>query len=242
MNATPSIYSTDPSLFRPSQFALAIVGSTRPANRCGISIGGHQNCRSYQSFDFLPCQVVVSYRPMTVPFATVADARKLTGKSESTIKRLIREIVGDPDHPDRNAIQPSYAEMERLRDSGEPYIWKIDPSLLLRRFPPKGATAESGSSGVAIPSGDIVVQVLQEQLHSKDEQIRVLEKQLDRKDEQISNLNERQRETNILMKELQQRLSLAPPPPVRDATVVESDPSSEPISPHKSGWRRLLHL
>ena len=37
------------------------------------------------------------------------------------------------------------------------------------------------------------------------------EEQLDRKDEQISNLNERMHESNVLMKELQERLAIAAP-------------------------------
>ena len=162
---------------------------------------------------------------MTEPFVTVAESRKLTGKSESTIKRLVREIVADASHPDRTSIQPSHDEVEQLRASKQQYVWQIDPALLMRRFPPSPASgAANGVRTANQPAGDLVIHILQQQLQSKDLQIRSMENQLDRKDEQIANQNERQRETNILMKELQQRLALAPPVRTNSetATVVPS--------------------
>jgi len=157
---------------------------------------------------------------------TVTEARKLTGKSDSTIKRMIREVTADPKHPERSFILPSHDDVERRKAAGEPYVWKIDRELLRRRFdtPQPEATAETPTaSGSGGGEHDVVLQVLREQLKSKDEQLRTLETQLDRKDEQISNLNERMRESNILMKELQQRLAItAPAKPPASAEVVDA--------------------
>lgn len=66
------------------------------------------------------------------------------------------------------------------------------------------------------------MQVLQEQFKSKDEQLRTLEKQLDRKDDQIASLNVRMRESNVLMRELQQRLAIAAPAPAASESFVDS--------------------
>ena len=160
---------------------------------------------------------------------SVSEAREFTGKSESTIKRLLREIVADPQHVDRPFILPSAEEVERRKAAKEPYVWKIDRQLLLRRFPQEDA-AESGgvtAGGPAIAPAELVMQVLQEQLRSKDEQLRTLEKQLDRKDDQIASLNERMRESNVLMRELQQRLAIAAPQPVASEAFVEQKDFSE---------------
>jgi hypothetical protein len=46
---------------------------------------------------------------------TVTEARKLTGKSDSTIKRMIRDIVSDAKHPERSFILPSHDEVERRK-------------------------------------------------------------------------------------------------------------------------------
>ena len=164
---------------------------------------------------------------------SVSEAREFTGKSESTIKRLLREIVADPQHVDRLFILPSAEEVERRKTAKEPYVWKIDRQLLMRRFPQEDA-AESGGvtdGGPVMTHVELVMQVLQEQLKSKDEQMRTLEKQLDRKDDQIASLNERMRESNVLMRELQQRLAIAPPKPATAEAFVESSERTESVTP-----------
>lgn len=174
---------------------------------------------------------------------SVTEARKLTGKSDSTIKRMIREIVQDAGHPERSFILPSHEEVERRKKSNEPYVWKIDRELLRRRFDVGGQSTEPVEATTpATGEGEhgIVLQVLREQLKSKDDQLRTLETQLDRKDEQISNLNERMRESNILMKELQQRLAIAAPAPqpsrseVMDAEQGTDSPKAKPQKSAKS--------
>ncbi len=159
---------------------------------------------------------------------TLSEARAFTGKSESTLKRVLREIVGSPNHPDRPFILPTPEEIERRKAINEPYVWKIDRQLLLRKFPPDepGRSGNDGSTGTPVTSApaDIMLKVLQEQLGSKDQQIRTLETQLDRKDEQIANLNSRMQESNVLMRELQQRLALPFPKPADSSEPVETKP------------------
>jgi hypothetical protein len=159
---------------------------------------------------------------------TLSEARNFTGKSETTLKRLIREITGELNHPDRAFLLPSPEEIERRRAAKEPYAWKIDRQLLLRRFPPETPAGHGSGGGASQESvsapPELMLQVLREQLQSKDQQIRTLETQLDRKDEQIGSLNERMRESNVLMRELQQRLAIAPPKPPAPDTVLDSRP------------------
>jgi hypothetical protein len=168
---------------------------------------------------------------------TVSEARALTGKSESTLKRMLREITAIPNHPDRAFVHPSPEEVERRKAAKEPYAWKIERSLLLRRFPaensPEEGTGGVGSPEVASAPPELMLQILREQLSSKDQQLRTLETQLDRKDEQIASLSERMRESNVLMRELQQRLAIAPPKPAGEATVeVPSKvPDARPAPP-----------
>lgn len=175
----------------------------------------------------------------------VKEACKLIGKSESTIKRLIREITVDAHHEDRQFILPNHEEVERRKAAKEPYVWKLDRQLLLRRFPLE-SIKEEGSQSVnnsvkREASDSNLASALRDQIRSLETQNTLLVSQLDRKDGQISNLNERMRESNILMKELQQRLAItapAPAPPVQDAKtktetiitpVVAEEPVEEPI-------------
>ncbi|WP_146510684.1 hypothetical protein [Thalassoglobus neptunius] len=162
---------------------------------------------------------------------TVKEATKLTGKSESTIKRLIHVITADVAHEDRNSIHPAHDELERLRDAGEPYVWKIDRMLLLKRYPQE-PQAEEGSdrtdeTDAATASENQLVDSLRERLLSQDDQIQTFKTQLDRKDGQIDNLNERMRETNILMKELQQKLAIAAPTaPAEPSIPIDAEPAT----------------
>jgi cell division septation protein DedD len=174
----------------------------------------------------------------------VKEACKLIGKSESTIKRLIREITVDAHHEDRQFILPNHEEVERRKATKEPYVWKLDRQLLLRRFPQDSIEEEgsqsSGKSAKPGTSDSHLESALRDQVQSLENQNQMLVTQLDRKDGQISNLNERMRESNILMKELQQRLAItAPVPesPVQDAKtpsetivtpVVTEEPKEKP--------------
>lgn len=188
---------------------------------------------------------------------TVREARAFTGKSESTIKRLIREVTADPNHPDRPRILPSPEEVERRKKAGDVFVWKINQDFLLQRFPK--TNGEEGSSGsdsrTSTDSRDAnaeaIIHVLREQLVSKDRQLQTLETQLDRKDEQIKNLNDRMHESNILMKELQTRLAIAPPPPSpsteavivagESTTKAKSSPAKQPSAKkHRSFLDRFF--
>ncbi|MCC9641658.1 hypothetical protein LOC71_05180 [Rhodopirellula sp. JC740] len=161
-------------------------------------------------------------------FLIVKDAVKYCGKSESTLKRLIREIIADPNHEDRSLIDPGHDDLEAKKEAGEPYVWKIHTDLLDKRY---GADESASASPASKPkaetdsANETIVSLLREQLETKDRQIETLEKQLDRKDDQISSQNERMREQNILMKDLQQRLSIAAPG--QQADVVNSQPVKE---------------
>ena len=161
-------------------------------------------------------------------FLTVKEAVKLIGKSESTIKRLLHEIVKSPDHADRTSIQPSAEDLKRKREAGEPYAWRIERQFLLRRFPiDPDSKKQPGESPSPNNASSPVIEVLREQLHAKDRQLEVLENQLDRKDEQIAQYNERLRESNVLMKDLQQRLAIvAPAATSGDAYAVDGNDNS----------------
>ena len=57
--------------------------------------------------------------PIMPAFLTVKDAAKLTGKSPSSIRRVIYPIIHDDQHSDRTHVQPSVEDAMRLRIQGE---------------------------------------------------------------------------------------------------------------------------
>ena len=163
-------------------------------------------------------------------FLILKDAVKYSGKSDSTLKRLIREITADPNHEDRHLIDPDHDALQTKKEAGEPYIWKIHTDLLDKRYKVEEETS-SEATPIAEKSPEAtnstVLSLLREQLEAKDRQIETLEKQLDRKDEQISSQNERMREQNILMKDLQQRLAIAAPSQQADVVSANTEQGSK---------------
>lgn len=164
---------------------------------------------------------------MDSPFLTIGEAVEKTGRSPSTIRRVIRTIADSPAHPDRKLIEPSPKEVDVFKKKGENFTWKICEDVLLknlRRVQREEKTKSSvPSSG---PSGE-VLQILQRELDLKNQQI---EKQW----KVIDSLSERLREGNILMGSLQKRLAL--PEPAAAETVVhavELKTSAEPSKASK---------
>lgn len=147
---------------------------------------------------------------MDTPYLTISEAAEKTGRSLSTIRRLIKGIADDDAHADRSAITPSPKEVAAFKKKDENFAWKIREDVLLREF--KGALKDAKKETMEA-RGDILG-ILQKELELKNQQI---EKQW----EVIHSLNDRLREGNILMGSLQKRLALpSPEEAAADATPV----------------------
>ncbi len=158
-------------------------------------------------------------------FLTVKEAAQLTGKSPSSVRRILYPILEDNRHPDRHHIEPDVATAKSLRVQGENFAWKISEELLRREMPEGGPKSGSESKPGAHSGNDqsaAIVEILRKQLDIKDQQIAAA-------NDVIKGLSERVREGNILMGSLQQQL--APPDTTNrnKSNVVETEaPSSKP--------------
>ncbi len=152
---------------------------------------------------------------MTSTFLTIAEAVEKTGRSPSTVRRLIRQIAEASNHPDRGAIEPTVKQVEVLKKKGENFTWKIREDVLMKNF----ERAQLQEQKFKTNNHTDVLQILRRELELKNTQI-------ERQFEVIQSLNERLREGNILMGSLQQRLALpeaqSPAAPVTDASSVRS--------------------
>lgn len=100
-------------------------------------------------------------------FHGLRDAARLTGKSISTFRRLVRSIVADEQHPDRHFLLPTVEEVSRLKTAGEQFAWTISEELLDREFgKDTGRDATARMSGRdAEPLAELIA-LLREQLHA----------------------------------------------------------------------------
>jgi hypothetical protein len=166
---------------------------------------------------------------MTTPFLTISEAAEKSGRSLSTIRRIVRTIGDNASHPDRDGVEPSPAQVAEFKKKGEIFTWKVRGDVLDRQL--KSAQKTEKKSDPA-PHGDIL-DILRRELELKNGQI---EKQW----EVIHALNDRLREGNILMGSLQQRLAL-PEGTSKSSNTVEAsvvkaskDPSAEPAKAAKT--------
>ncbi|MBI3336721.1 hypothetical protein HYZ98_04120 [Candidatus Peregrinibacteria bacterium] len=151
---------------------------------------------------------------MKAEFLTIKEAADRFGRAEITVRRLVRQVVQKKNTPNRRFIRPGIMDAERFQKKKKPYAYSISTDLLKKAY---GAALEKVAEVLTDKQSDteIFEGSLAHVLRKANEQ---LEKQLSVKDEQIKALNqtledlsERQRETNILMKGLQERLLIESP-------------------------------
>ncbi|MBS0261809.1 MAG: hypothetical protein JSS02_07615, partial [Planctomycetes bacterium] len=145
-------------------------------------------------------------------FHSVKEAARLTGKSPSSIRRIIYPILQNDAHPDRDHIHPSPDEARELRLQGATFGWQISDELLRREIPANPEPEQGSPRGGVGPSQDgyaDLIDMLRAELATKNEQIANQAAMLSQQMELISGLSERLREGNVLIGTLQQQLRLS---------------------------------
>lgn len=155
-------------------------------------------------------------------FLTVKEAATITGKSPSSIRRIIYPILHDDKHPDRHHIEPDVATAKALRVKGENFAWKISAVLLRREVPEGGLKGTAGSKSSSLVGNDqsaAIIDMLRNELEIKNSQIAT-------QNDLLKGLSERLREGNILIGSLQQQLSLTDGSARKMSDAVEAEPQS----------------
>lgn len=142
-------------------------------------------------------------------FLSVKEAAKLTGKSTSSIRRVIYPIIHDDAHADRSHVLPSVEEARALRLKGENFAWRISEELLQREIPVVPPSEKTSTASPAMSEGHSeLLSMLRRELDIKNQQITQQTDMLSKQMELINGLSERLREGNILIGSLQQQLAL----------------------------------
>jgi hypothetical protein len=149
----------------------------------------------------------------------ISQVSQLTGKHEDTIRRLIKHLLKtDPQATEKITQEKTVRGFHYLID--EEYILKHvqplhHPASSKNDVDSKTASNQplhqSLNKDMQQPLQQGLRQPTYAELKAKDETIAILKKQLEQKDEQISQLLERGRETNVLLKGYQERYLLEAP-------------------------------
>ena len=130
-------------------------------------------------------------------FLSLTESNRYTGKSRSSLRRFVEAIVKQDQHPDRHHLLPTVEEVIEIKAANHPFSWRISQELLDREFPPKTVNSSDAAEGTKPPTE--LVRVL-------EKSISLLETELTEKNRQISQFQERQRETNYLLKQATEKL------------------------------------
>src|SRR5262245_148444 len=136
----------------------------------------HSETDADKGVEVMPGKVPARYRwcyaaaitpllPMT--FLTVKEAAAKTGKSPSSIRRLIYPILENDEHADRPHIEPNPAEARVLRLKGENFAWRVSEEFLAREVTTKAAhdpAKPKREGGGDEPSMHELIVLLREQL------------------------------------------------------------------------------
>jgi hypothetical protein len=158
-------------------------------------------------------------------YVTIAEAATITGRSVSTIRRIVRRIASE-------ANQDVVKKAPGV--TNERYLIRRDYLLKELNVEEQEASEPEDHEGFR----EEVVTILREELQKRDEQLKKKDEQLQTKDEQIAQFLERQRETNILMNHYQQRLLSVAPAEVEQQPAVQP-PALQPSKPSFT-WVWLL--
>lgn len=185
-------------------------------------------------------------------YYTVKKSIEYTGLSESTIRRIIKKLKKASQAEQVEGIQEGIQilKTEYLRGNEANLIHKSYLDRIKRSFDNSQEDSQKNnehgqdyiqgihsenSQPVQDSSQDMII-FLMAQLKAKDEQLKEKDEQLKRKDEHIDQMLERQRESNLLIGSLQNKVLLLEKG--KDEIVNESSfsssPSSAPIKTEKN--------
>ena len=167
---------------------------------------------------------------MSDDFITIREATKLTDKPDITIRRLIRHLL--------KQNNPEATQMIKQEHTGGGFIYKINKDCLLKELKISEPVKEpEPKEKKEIPksrekAGNIETpEMVREVIKTLKSQIYIKDKQIDSLGNKIDNLIERDRETNIILKGLQDRVFMLETPKRYDEPQkTEKEPTSEPTS------------
>jgi len=152
---------------------------------------------------------------MNKDFITIRQATELTGKADITIRRLIRRLI--------KQNNPETIQMIRQKQAGKNFIYKINKDLLFKELKMSEPVqeikekkeffdtrekkqTETPETVEVLKAKNEIINILKGELYKKDGQMKTKDWQIGSLGKKIDNLIERDRETNILLKGLQDRV------------------------------------
>lgn len=149
----------------------------------------------------------------TQAFISIKEASERYGKAEITIRRFVKSVLEKQASKQRHQVHPLPEDATKLKKQKRPFAYTISAELLKQKF---GEEKDREEEKQAEMSADHYVSLLEKTNAGLLDQIKVKDQQIGALNTSLEQLSERQRETNVLMKLLQDKFIL--PAPAEDAS------------------------
>lgn len=157
-------------------------------------------------------------------FLTIKEAAEKYGKAEITIRRFVRGVLKAEDQKQREQIRPLPGEVEKLKKKSKPFTYSVSADLLEDQYgKDAGKTSAAKKAKINEVADEAFLELLKKTNSSLEEQLRVKDQQIKSLNQSLDDLGERQRETNVLMRGLQQQFLIGS----GKSDLVESEAGSK---------------
>ena len=174
---------------------------------------------------------------MSNNFITIRQATELTGKADITIRRLIRRLI--------KQNNPETMQMIRQKQAGKNFIYKINKDLLFKELKMSEPVqeikekkesfdtrekeqTETPETVEVLKAKNEIINILKGELYKKDGQMKTKDWQIGSLGKKIDNLIERDHETNVILKGLQDRVFMLESPEKPQKAETEAVIKKEP--------------
>jgi len=176
---------------------------------------------------------------MSDDFITIREATKITDKADITIRRLIKQLIK------QNNPEATQMIKQEQQGQGRGFIYKINKDYLLKELKISEPVKETEQKEKKeFPKSrektgkTETPEIVREVIKTLKSQIYIKDKQIDSLSGKIDQLIERDRETNIILKGLQDRVFLLEGAKIRqneaemdkEPQKAEKEPTNEPTS------------
>ena len=187
---------------------------------------------------------------MSDDFITIREATEITGKADITIRRLIKQLI--------KQNNPEATQMIKQERAGGGFIYKISTDYLLKEFKIsevakkpeekkefidtiKKEQPETPETVEVLKAKNEIINLLKGELYKKDGQLKTKDWQIGSLGKKIDSLIERDHETNVILKSLQDRVFMLEAPKTprdegwetrrhKEPQEAEKEPTSAPTS------------
>ncbi len=153
-------------------------------------------------------------------YLTLDQAKTFTGKSESTLRRLVKKKLGTKNRSE-------YVKTRKLKNGGYQYLvhkeWlRKKYNIQLEEVSQKEAVVEKPTQQKQVenPSQKIDVSVYEKYIKTLEKQLEVKDTQISEKDKQLNELIERDRENHLMLEKINDALIKFKIPEYIDAQLV----------------------